>query len=105
MNPNNAKDALRQLRETRRAWIEKAKEAVKAQTALVKTIRAQIESGPRTVPQIAAATGLDSAQVLLYVSGLRKYGAVVEGPKDGDYFTYALAAPKKTNAQSAGEAP
>jgi hypothetical protein len=105
MNPNDAKDALRQLRETRQARIEKAKEAVKTQSALIKKIRAQLESGPQTVPQIAAATGLDSAQVLLYVSGLRKYGALSEGPKDGDYFTYTLAPPKKTNSQSAGEAP
>ena len=46
---------------------------------------------PRTVPQIAAALGMDSATVLRFVAALKKYGEVVEGPKDGDYFKYGLA--------------
>lgn len=94
MRSDITKDALRQLRETRKPWIDRAKETIKAQAAMIKVIRAQIEDGPKSVPQIAAAAGLETAQVLLYVSGLRKYGAVVEGPKDGDYYTYMLASKK-----------
>ena len=94
MDPNNDKDALRRLRETRKPWIDRAKDSIKTQAALIKTIRAQLESGAKSVPQIAAAVGLETAQVLLYVSGLRKYGTVAEGPKDGDYYTYALVSKK-----------
>jgi hypothetical protein len=94
MNPNTDKDALKQLRETRKPWIERAKSSIKTQSALIKAIRAQLESGAKTVPQIAAAAGLQAAQVMLYVAGLRKYGAVAEGPKDGDYYTYTLVSKK-----------
>jgi hypothetical protein len=90
MNPNTDKDALRQLREARKPWIDRAKGSIKTQAALIKAIRAQLEGGAKSVPQIAAAAGLETAQVLLYVAGLRKYGAVAEGPKDGDYYTYTL---------------
>jgi len=94
MNPNTDKDALKQLREARKPWIDRAKNAIKTQSARIKAIRGQIENGPKTVPQIAAATGLDTAQVLLCVAGLRKYGAVAEGPKEGDYYTYTLVSSK-----------
>jgi DNA-binding IclR family transcriptional regulator len=105
MDPNQDKDALKQLREARKPWIDRAKESIKAQAALIKAIRAQLEGGARTVRQIAAATGLETAQVLVYVSGLRKYGVVVEGPKDGDYFTYALASGKDAWRSSDREVP
>jgi hypothetical protein len=96
MNPNDEKDALRGLRETRKPWIDRAKDSIKTHAALIKAIRTQLESGAKTVPQIAAAAGLEAEQVLLYVSGLRKYGALAEGPKDGDYYTYTLVS--KTDA-------
>jgi hypothetical protein len=90
MNPNTDKEALTQLRQARKAWIDRAKGSIKTQAASIKAIRAQLEGGAKTVPQIAAAAGLEPAQVLLYVAGLRKYGAVAEGPKDGEYYTYTL---------------
>jgi hypothetical protein len=94
MNPDTDKDALKQLREARKPWIDSAKGSIKTQSALIKAIRAQLEAGAKTVPQIAAAAGLETAKVLLYVAGLRKYGAVAEGPKDGDYYTYTLVETK-----------
>lgn len=94
MDPNNEKDALRQLREARKPWIDRAKDSIKTQAALIKAIRTQLESGAKTVPQIAAAASLETEQVLLYVSGLRKYGAMAEGPKDGDYYTYMIVSKK-----------
>jgi hypothetical protein len=94
MNPKTDKDDLKQLREARKPQIDRAKNLIKTQAALIKAIRLQLESGAKTVPQIAAAAGLETAQVLLYVSGLRKYGAVAEGPKDGDYYTYTLVSQK-----------
>jgi hypothetical protein len=34
---------------------------------------------------------MPTSQVLLFVAGLKKYGIVVEGEKDGDYFNYHMA--------------
>jgi hypothetical protein len=98
MNPKTDKDAIKHLRAVRKPWIDHAKGAIKTQSAVIKAIRAQLEGGAKTVPQIAAAAGLKAAEVLLYVSGLRKYGAVAEGPKDGDYYTYTLV--KKEDASA-----
>jgi len=57
MDPRNDKDTLNKLREARKPWIDRAKDSIKTQTALIKVICAQLESGPKTVSQIAAAAG------------------------------------------------
>ena len=42
------------------------------------------------MPEIAAATGLPVSEVLWYVATLKKYGEILEGPKDGSYYRYRL---------------
>jgi hypothetical protein len=85
------KEALKKLREERRLWVEKAKKSIKAQSEIIKQIEAQIADTAKTIPEIAQATDMSTSQVLLYIAGLKKYGVVVEGEKDGDYFKYHLA--------------
>jgi glucosamine 6-phosphate synthetase-like amidotransferase/phosphosugar isomerase protein len=82
------KEALKKLREKRKVWVEKAKKTIQFQSKIIKQIKAQIADDAKTIPEIARATGLKSSQVLLYVSGLKKYGDLVEADKDGDYFKY-----------------
>lgn len=93
MNDNRTmdKDALKKLREKRRAWVEKAKQAIKVQNQIIKQIKAQISDTAKTVPEIAQAVDMPTSQVLLHVAGLKKYGEIVEVDKDGDYFRYGLA--------------
>jgi len=90
MKPDKA--ALKALREKREASIEKAKENVKSRNQVIRQIREQLKGGPKTVPEIAEATGLPCPQVLFCVATLRKFGGIVEGEQDGDYFRYQLAA-------------
>jgi predicted Rossmann fold nucleotide-binding protein DprA/Smf involved in DNA uptake len=85
------KNALKKLREERRVWVDSAKQSIKAQTQIVKQIKAQIADSAKTVPEIAQATGMPSSQVLMYLAGLKKYGLVAEAEKDGDYFKYGEA--------------
>ena len=85
------KQALKALREQRAATIERAREAIKKQRKIIQAIKGQIGREAKSVPEITADLGSESAEVLLYVSALRKYGEVVEAAKDGDYFTYKLA--------------
>jgi len=49
-----------------------------------------LEAGPQTVPQIAAALGKPTYEVVFWVMGLRKYGWVAEIKEvdDDGYFTY-----------------
>ena len=85
------KGALKNLREERWLWVGNAKQSIKAQNKVIKQIKAQISDTAKTVPEIAQATGMSTSQVLLYVSGLKKYGDIAEADKDGNYFKYRLA--------------
>jgi hypothetical protein len=87
------KQTMKALREKRKAYIAKARETIKANNGIIKSIREQIATEPKTVPEIAQALGMETDKVLLFISGLKKYGEVAEGPKDGDYFKYQLAQP------------
>jgi len=90
-NKNSAKEALKTLRESRREMIEKARQAIKTQNQDIKKIRDELQSGPKTIPEIAGAIQMPPPLVLRYVAGLKKYGLLVEGVKEDDYFKYALA--------------
>jgi hypothetical protein len=82
------KEALKKLRQERGVWVEKAKKTIQVQSKVIKQIKAQIADDGKTIPEIAQATGLPTSQVLLFVSGLKKYGDIAEADKDGDYFKY-----------------
>lgn len=87
----NNKDALKALRQKRKATIDRARQTIKAQNKDIKAIRQAMEEGGRTIPEIAETTGVPASRVLLYVATLKKYGMAVEGAKDGDFFRYELA--------------
>jgi len=91
MNEINEKEALKQLREARGETIAKARQTIKAQNRDFKQIRGFLQQGARTVPEIAAAVGMSTSQVMQYVAGMKKYGLLVEGAKQDDYYTYELA--------------
>lgn len=82
-----AKAGLKQLREIRKDAIAASAVKLKEQKQVIKAIKAQLQQ-PRTVPEIAEATGIPSQKVLWYVSALKKYGEVKETEKDGCYFRY-----------------
>jgi predicted Rossmann fold nucleotide-binding protein DprA/Smf involved in DNA uptake len=87
------KEALKKLRAARKAQIAAATRRMQEQRRAVKAIKARLERAELTVPEIAAATGLPVSQVLYYVATLKKYGEILEGPKDGSYFRYRLGPP------------
>ena len=91
MNETNEKEALKQLREARRETVAKARQTIKTQNRDFKQIRDFLQQGARTVPEIAAAVGMSTSQVMQYVAGMKKYGLLVEGAKQDDYYTYELA--------------
>jgi hypothetical protein len=101
IEPEARKAALKQLREARRETIAAATRRMKGQRKAIKAIKAQLAGGDLTVPEIAAATGLPTSEVMWYVASLKKYGAVLEGVKDGSYFRYQLAAAAAEEAEPA----
>ena len=84
------KEALKKLKAARKEQIAAATARMKEQRRAVKAIKAQLDGAELTVPEIAAATGLPVSEVLWYVASLKKYGEILEGPKDGSYYRYRL---------------
>jgi predicted transcriptional regulator len=60
------------------------------QRRLLKRLRQALADGPRTVPEVAAETGVDSGEVLWHLMALKKYGELVEGEERDCYFEYSL---------------
>lgn len=85
------KQAMKALREERAGQVERAKTLIKAHNKEADAIREALATGEATVPDLAVQTGLAADRVLFHVATLRKFGAVVEADKDGDYFRYRLA--------------
>jgi predicted Rossmann fold nucleotide-binding protein DprA/Smf involved in DNA uptake len=89
--------ALKKLKAARKEQIAATTARMKEQRQAVKAIKARLEGAELTVPEIAAATGLPVSEVLWYVASLKKYGEILEGPKDGSYYRYRLGqAPRPT---------
>jgi hypothetical protein len=65
------------------AWV---KESAKRKAAIKKALA----DGPRTVPELAAATGIGTADVLWLVTAMRKYGLLAEHSVAGDYVRFCL---------------
>ena len=91
MTDNNPKEALKALRQQRKTTIDRARKMIKDQNKEIAAIKSQLKEEGRTIPEIAAALGMNASDVLIFVAALRKYGEVVEGAKEGDYFRYQLA--------------
>jgi len=60
--------------------------------ALRKQLRKALKEGAKSIPELAAATGLPSDQVLWHVTAMKKYDLIVETGMDdsGEYYLYAL---------------
>jgi len=93
----NAQDArarterLKQLREQHQAGVTATQALLKEQQAIRKELRQVMQEGPRTVPEIAAATGLPAHEALWHVIAMKKYGLVTETGLDDGYYRYRLA--------------
>jgi len=70
--------------------IRDVREIVRDEHVMRARILEVLESGPHTVPQIAAAVGKPTYEVTFWVMGLRKYGWIAEIKEvdDDGYFPY-----------------
>jgi hypothetical protein len=86
------KEKLKTLRGERKDILERNKERLKKQNQEIILIKKELKNGPRTVPAIAAATGLAGDKILWYVMAMKKYGEIQEGELADGYFNYILDA-------------
>jgi hypothetical protein len=78
------------LRERQGGLSKELKESFSAQQQVYKALRAALEAGPRTVPQLAEACALPAPVVMWHLMAMRRYGKVVDGPEQNGYLLYSL---------------
>lgn len=66
------------------------RELVREEMAMHGRILEAVKEGPLTVPEIAAAIGRPSHEVVVWVMGMRRYGwlSEVKGSEGDGYFRY-----------------
>jgi len=82
--------SLKELRQEHAETVTRTQAYLKAQQQIRKALKAAMQAGPMTVPQIAAAVDLPADQVLWHVTAMKKYDQVTEVGQDGEYYQYAL---------------
>lgn len=87
-------ETLKRLRDEHRETVEKTQDLLKEQNAIRKQIRQVMKDGPKTVPEIAAATSLPGESVMWHIVAMRKYNLVAEAGMDGSYYQYQLVEAK-----------
>jgi predicted transcriptional regulator len=81
--------ALKRLRAQHAESVRRGQELIKEQSAMRRGIRRALQDGPRTVPELAEATGLPAPEVLWHVTAMRKRGHLVEAGMEDGYCRYA----------------
>jgi predicted Rossmann fold nucleotide-binding protein DprA/Smf involved in DNA uptake len=84
-------EALKQLRTKHAGAVERTQALLKEQKHMQQQLCDLMRNEPKTIPQLAEASGLPSDKVLWFVAALRKYGIVVENGMSGDYPLYQKA--------------
>jgi hypothetical protein len=98
-----SRDVLKRLRAERASIVKVANERNQRRRAARRKIRAELSTGPKTVPGLAAACDLPTSDVLWHIAGMRKYGELVEDVQDGDYFKYRLLSTAPAMTGEAGD--
>ncbi len=91
-----ARERTQMLLELRRQHGESVKQAqdrLKEQQSIRKTLQRTLQGAPRSVPQLATATGIAAHAVLWHIAAMKKYGLVEEAGMDdaGEYYLYGLS--------------
>ncbi len=79
---------LKQLREAHKETVARAQEKLKAQQAVRRDICKLMREQPKTVPEVAEASGVPAHEVLWHITAMKKYGLVVETGMCGEYYLY-----------------
>jgi len=78
------------LRKRRGGMSDEMKAFYKEQTRIKKLIREVLRQGPKTIPDVALASGLPTEVTTWHLMAMRKYGDVIETTLNGDYYIYRL---------------
>jgi predicted transcriptional regulator len=81
---------LKQIREEHKETVDRTQVLLKEQKDIRRQLSQALQDGPKTVPEIASATGLPSHEVLWHVTAMKKYDLAAEAGMSGEYVLYQL---------------
>jgi predicted transcriptional regulator len=81
-------EMLKRLREQHADSVARTQALYKEQRRIQQEICKIIRDTPKTVPDVAAAIGLPTHEVLWQLTAMKKYGIVAESGMCGDYPLY-----------------
>jgi predicted transcriptional regulator len=87
-------EALKNLRSKHQETVNRTQALLKDQNAIRKQIRQALADGPKTIPEISAATQLPGERVMWHVIAMKKYNLVAEVGMSGGYYQYAIVEAK-----------
>ncbi|MCD4742977.1 MAG: hypothetical protein K8R67_10935 [Desulfobacteraceae bacterium] len=94
------KAAMKELRAQRKTMIAAASSKMKEQKKDIKAIKEFLKGQEATIPEIAEGIDMSKDKILWYMATLKKYGQIVEGPKEGVFFKYFLSESDKTQEKA-----
>ena len=94
------KAAMKELRAQRKTMIAAASTKMKEQKKDIKAIKNFLNGQTATIPEIAEGAELPKDKTLWYMATLKKYGQIVEGPKEGVFFKYFLSEADKSQEKA-----
>ena len=68
--------------------MERTQALLREQKEVRRQLCQAMREGPKTVPELSAATGLPTDRVLWHVNAMRKYDLAVEAGMCGEYVLY-----------------
>ncbi len=88
LNAKQRSQFLKQLREEHRDTVTQVQALLKEQKDIRRQIAQAMGDEPKTVPEIAAVSGLPAEQILWHIIAMKKYNLVVETGQSDDYYLY-----------------
>ena len=88
-------ETLKHLRTKHAKSVEHTQALLKEQKHAQQEVCRVLRERPKTVPEIAAETGISLQQTLWYLASFKKYGLVIEKGMCGDYPLYQKAEENK----------
>ena len=87
------KAAMKKLRAERKSLIAAASSKMKLQKKDFKAIKEFLKGKELTIPEIAEGVSMPKDKTLWHIATMKKYGEILEGPKEGPFFKYLLNKP------------
>lgn len=83
-------ETLKRLRDEHQGTVERTQALLKEQNSIRKQIRLAMSDGPKTIPEVTAATQLPGKVVMWHMIAMKKYNLVAEVGMSGSYYQYQL---------------